>query len=57
MDYKERFIALINEMHDNKHGGLIPMVIAEGLRESKAYNAEDPHGSIIYWTISHLYKK
>lgn len=33
MDYKERFISLLNEMHSDKMAGLIPSMIAEGLKE------------------------
>lgn len=35
-DYKERMIALLNEMHQDKMAGCIPMVIAEAVRECEA---------------------
>ena len=33
MDYKERFISLLNEMYADQMLGLIPSMIAEGLKE------------------------
>ena len=52
MDYKERFIALINEMVRDNNTGLIPMVIGEGLRESDAYSDERPN--IGYWVMQNI---
>jgi len=43
MDYKERFIALMNEMHRAGMGGCISMVIGEGLRECEAYSKDLAH--------------
>lgn len=33
MNYKKKMIALLNEMHADKNAGLIPMVIAEAVKE------------------------
>jgi len=55
MDYKERFIALLNEMHANQQAGLIPCMIAEGVKECNAYNEGD--GFLDYWVINAFYAK
>ena len=55
-DYKKEFIALLDRMHEDKNDGLIPPMIAEGLRECKAYNRNAPNGSIAYWTFKELAK-
>ena len=52
MDYKERFIALMNEMYQAGMAGCIPMVIGEGLRECEAYSKGDGH--IGYWVIQNI---
>ena len=52
MDYKERFIALMDEMFQAGMAGCIPMVIGEGLRESQAYSHGD--GSIGYWAMQNI---
>ena len=36
MDYKEKMIALLNEMNADKNAGLIPTVIAEAVKECDA---------------------
>ena len=33
MDYKERFVALLNEMRNDNNAGLIPSMIAEGVKD------------------------
>lgn len=43
MDYKERFIALMDEMFQAGMAGCIPMVIGEGLRECEAYSKDLAH--------------
>lgn len=52
MDYKERFIALMDEMYQAGMAGCIPMVIGEGLRESQAYSKGDGH--IGYWVTQNI---
>ena len=42
MDYKEKMIALLNEMNADKNAGLIPMVIAEAVKECDAIK-EQPY--------------
>lgn len=55
MDYKERFVALLNEMRENKHAGLIPSMIAEGVKECDAYNKDESF--LDYYVISAFYAK
>lgn len=45
-NYKERFIDILNEMVEDERAGLIPSMIAEGLKESKADD-----GTLAYWVI------
>lgn len=52
MNYKERFIALLNEMIADKNAGMIPMMISEGLKECNDKNKD----SLLYYTISNLGK-
>ena len=52
MDYKERVIALIDEMFQAGMAGCIPMGIGEGLRESQAYSKGDGH--IGYWVTQNI---
>ena len=52
MNYKEKFIALLNEMYEDKNAGLIPLMIAEGIREC---NAIEEHPYLDYYTCSALY--
>ena len=54
LDYKQRFIALLNEMSKNEMGGLIPCMIAEGIKECDAYTKE-PH--LDYYVADAIYKK
>ena len=54
MDYKKEFIALLDRMHEDNNDGLIPIMIAEGLKECKAYDRNAPRGSIAYWTVKHI---
>ena len=53
-DYKKRLIELLDEMHEDGNDGVIPMVVAEGLRECKAYDRNAPNGNIAYWTVVNL---
>ena len=55
MDYKERFIALLNEMRENGHAGLIPPMIAEGVKECDSYCKDDAF--LDYWVIQAFYAK
>ena len=54
MDYKKEFIALLDRMHEENNDGLIPIMIAEGLKKCKAYDRNAPYGNIVYWTIRHI---
>lgn len=55
MDYKERFVALLNEMRNDNNAGLIPSMIAEGVKECDAYSNEEPF--LDYWVINAFYAK
>ncbi len=55
MDYKERFIKLLNEMKANGHAGMIPCMIAEGVKECDAYS--DGDSFLDYWVINAFYAK
>ena len=54
-DYKQRFVALLNEMYADKRAGLIPCMIAEGLKECDAYCKEQPN--IDYYVMEAISKK
>ena len=54
MNYKERFVALLNEMRDDGNAGLIPCMIAEGIKECDAYSKDDSF--LDYWVINALYQ-
>lgn len=54
MDYKERMIALLNEMHRDKNAGLIPMVIAEAVKDCEAIK-EQPY--LDYYVACAFYGK
>lgn len=54
MDYKERFIALLDEMDRDGMGGLIPIMIGEGLRECEAWSKGD--GFLDYYTVNAIYQ-
>ena len=53
-DYKERFIALLDEMEKDGNGGLIPAMIGEGLRECEAWSKE---GYLDYYTVKAIYRQ
>jgi len=55
MDYKERFVALLNEMRENGHAGMIPSMIAEGVKECETYSKDDSF--LDYWVINAFYAK
>ena len=55
MDYKERFIELLDEMYKDKRAGLIPSIMAEGVKMCKAYSEGD--GFLDYWVINAFYAK
>lgn len=53
-DYKERFIALLDEMNQDGNGGLIPVMIGEGLRECEAWSKD---GYLDYYTVKAIYRQ
>jgi len=53
MDWKERFIALLDEVYDAEFGGIIPCMISEGLHECKAYKESE---SFKKWIDNHYGK-
>ena len=55
MDYKNRFISLLNEMRKDGNAGMIPSMIAEGVKGCDAYN--DGDGFLDYWVINAFYVK
>ena len=42
MDYKEKMVELLNQMHRDKMAGCIPMVIAEAVKDCEAIK-EQPY--------------
>lgn len=54
MDYKDRFVALLDEMHRDGMGGLIPAMIGEGLRECEAWSEGD--GFLDYHVVNAIYR-
>ena len=52
---KERFVALLNEMRNDNNAGLIPSMIAEGVKECDAYCKDEAF--LDYWVINAFYAK
>ena len=55
MDYKERLVALLNEMRENGHIDMIPSVIAQSVKECDAYCKDESF--LDYYVISAFYAK
>ncbi len=53
-DWKDRMVALLNEMHEAKCAGVIPMVIAEAVKEC---DAAKEHPYLDYYVACAFYGK
>ena len=54
MQYKEKMIALLNEMNADRNAGLIPLVIAEAVKECDAIKEQS---YLDYYVAYAIYEK